>query len=118
MSRMKRYGESGHPCLIPAFCFLYCVVCSMTILFVVFSDGKILLVDSDGNGPHRPLMMRTGKTSLRLPSEEEVNAMGIRWTLKNRFDIRGTEVLKGHPEIEWPKEIFKSLAKIKIILYG
>ena len=67
-------------------------------------DGKILLVDSDGNGPHRPVMMRTGKTSLRLPSEEEVAAMGIRWTLKNRFDIRGTEILKGHPEIDWPKD--------------
>tara|TARA_B100001564_G_scaffold5608_1_gene4903 strand:- start:12 stop:569 length:558 start_codon:yes stop_codon:yes gene_type:complete len=30
--------------------------------------------------------------------------MGIEWELKNRFNILGHEVIKAHPEIEWPEE--------------
>ena len=67
-------------------------------------DGKVLLVDKDGNGPQLPVMNSTGSTKYRFPTQSEVESMGIKWELKNRFNILGHEVIKAHPEIEWPEE--------------
>mgnify|MGYP001162355968 FL=1 len=67
-------------------------------------DGKVLLVDKDGNGPQLPVMNSTGSTKYRFPTQSEVKSMGIEWELKNRFNILGHEVIKAHPEIEWPEE--------------
>ena len=61
-------------------------------------DGKVLLVDSEGNGPQLPVMNSTGKTKYRFPTQSEVESMGIEWELKNRFKILGHEVIKAHPE--------------------
>ena len=33
-------------------------------------DGKVLLVDSDGEGPKLPVMNRAGSTLYRFPTEE------------------------------------------------
>ena len=35
-------------------------------------DGKVLLVDSKGNGPKKPTMNNTGSTKFRFPTEAEV----------------------------------------------
>ena len=67
-------------------------------------DGKVLLVDSEGNGPQKPVQNRSGSTKYRFPTIEEVEMMGFEWDEKNRFDILGFEVIKAHPIIEWPKE--------------
>tara|TARA_B110000444_G_C18851066_1_gene605645 strand:- start:7716 stop:8420 length:705 start_codon:yes stop_codon:yes gene_type:complete len=67
-------------------------------------DGKVLLVDNDGNGPQLPVMNSTGSTKYRFPTQAEVESMGIEWELKNRFNILDHEVIKAHPEIEWPEE--------------
>ena len=67
-------------------------------------DGKVLLVDKDGKGPQLPVMNSTGSTKYRFPTQSEVESMGIEWELKNRFKILGHEVIKAHPEIEWPEE--------------
>ena len=66
-------------------------------------DGKVLLVDSEGNGPQKPVMNNTGKTDFRFPTESEVTAMGIQWEVKNKFNILGFEVSKAHPKVEWPE---------------
>ena len=66
-------------------------------------DGKVLLVDSDGNGPHKPVMNRVGNTKFRFPTHDEVEKMGITWESKNTFNILGHQVTKAHPEVEWPK---------------
>ena len=66
-------------------------------------DGKVLLVDSDGNGPQKPVMNNAGKTKFRFPTETEATAMGIEWNVKNTFNILGFQVSKCHPEIEWPE---------------
>lgn len=67
-------------------------------------DGKVLLVDSEGNGPQKPVLNRSGSTKYRFPTREEVEMIGLEWDEKNRFDILGFEVIKAHPIIEWPKE--------------
>tara|TARA_B100002051_G_C16705015_1_gene623228 strand:- start:885 stop:1664 length:780 start_codon:yes stop_codon:yes gene_type:complete len=73
-------------------------------------DGKILLVDENGNGPQIPSPGRTETGPkgwlLRLPSEIEVRNMGLEWEVKrtNRMDDGNTiHVVKyGTPQIEWP----------------
>lgn len=67
-------------------------------------DGKVLLVDSEGNGPRKPVMNNTGITEFRFPTEEETTVLGIEWEVKNRFNILGFEVIKAHPNIEWPED--------------
>ena len=49
-------------------------------------DGKLLLVDNDGNGPKKPVMGRIhgGKSLIRLPTLEEVKNMRIEWEKKER----------------------------------
>ena len=66
-------------------------------------DGKVLLVDSDGKGPQLPVMNNIGSTKYRFPTQSEVESLGIQWELKNRFTILGHEVIKAHPEIDWPE---------------
>lgn len=66
-------------------------------------DGKVLLVDSEGHGPQTPVMNSTGNTRFRFPTEDEVQGLGIDWEVKNTFDILGFEVIKAHPNIEWPE---------------
>ena len=70
-------------------------------------DGKVLLVDLDGNGPQDAVMGREGKVTLRLPTVDEVENMGIRGTERciNRIQFDGVthEVIYALPEIEWPE---------------
>ena len=73
-------------------------------------DGKLLLVDLDGNGPVIPKMGRVGDGgfSIRLPTPEEARGMGLTWKEKrtNQFrlgqDIH--DVIVATPEISWPGE--------------
>ena len=53
-------------------------------------DGKLLLVDSNGNGPQIPIKGRTLSKEkkgwvFRLPTESEVESMGIKWILKGKY---------------------------------
>ena len=71
-------------------------------------DGKVLLVDADGNGPHIPEKGRCKSDGwlLRLPSEEEVSKLGLTWEVRrtNRFKLgdQTHEVIHGLPNIDWP----------------
>ena len=76
-------------------------------------DGKLLLVNSDGEGPKIPVKGRTlaaGREEdlIRLPTIDEVVALGIEWSEKGRAVLRIGEstatVIKGHPEIVWPED--------------
>ena len=76
-------------------------------------DGKLLLVDSEGNGPQIPIKGRTNSKNdeewvFRLPKISEVEAMGIQWTVKGEaileIETSNITVIKGHPEISWPEE--------------
>jgi len=57
-------------------------------------DGKLLLVDNEGNGPRKPQMGRVNwegdSPLIRLPTTSEVNQMGITWDKKKliRFILR------------------------------
>ena len=73
-----------------------------TVLYLEH-DGKVLLVDSEGNGPIKPTMNNTGSTRFRFPTRDEAKRLGIEWEVKNTFDILGFEVIKAHPNIEWPE---------------
>ena len=74
-------------------------------------DGKILLVDQNGNGPMLPKMGRTkiqdSKSILRLPTLKEIGKMEIKWTLKRINEIiLGNEkftISVGEPNIDWPE---------------
>ena len=72
-------------------------------------DGKVLLVNSEGNGPQLPLQGRIDDSKqIRLPTREEIDALGIDWKiLRETRIVFGTmvyRVLKGYPKIEWPKK--------------
>ena len=75
-------------------------------------DGKLLLVDSEGKGPQIPI--KGGSLSkdengwiFRLPTNSEVESMGIEWTLKGKYNLdigdSSTTIIMGQPEISWPK---------------
>ena len=70
-------------------------------------DGKVLLVDLDGDGPQKAVMGRVGEISLRLPTEAEVRSMGIEWTERRvnriKFGDDFHEVVYALPDIEWPE---------------
>tara|TARA_B100000405_G_scaffold272384_1_gene212336 strand:+ start:1096 stop:1806 length:711 start_codon:yes stop_codon:yes gene_type:complete len=70
-------------------------------------DGKVLLVDFDGNGPQDAVMGREGEVTLRLPTVDEVETMGIQWSERRinriQFDSETHEVIYALPEIEWPE---------------
>jgi|TARA_B100001540_G_C15660749_1_gene575458 ADP-ribose pyrophosphatase YjhB (NUDIX family) len=75
-------------------------------------DGKLLLVDSKGNGPQIPIKGRNNSKEgkgwiFRLPTESEVDSMGIKWSMKGRYNLEigesSTIVIMGQPEIPWPE---------------
>ena len=73
-------------------------------------DGKLLLVDHEGNGPAKPEMGRVnseGGPKLRLPSPNEAVAMGISWKVRrvNRIRLGEDEhvITYATPEIPWPE---------------
>jgi len=74
-------------------------------------DGKLLLVNLDGQGPVKPQMGRSQSEngfSIRLPSITEVASMGIEWKLRrtNRIRLNSDEfvVNYGIPDIPWPED--------------
>jgi 8-oxo-dGTP diphosphatase len=74
-------------------------------------DGKLLLVDTEGNGPMIPQPGREmGETGwlMRLPSPAEVALMGIEWTEKRRNELHwgknAATVIHGFPHIDWPED--------------
>ena len=74
-------------------------------------DGKLLLVDQDGNGPVKPVMGRVHSEALpllRLPSPNEASSMGISWNVRrvNRIRLGEEEhvITYATPEISWPVE--------------
>tara|TARA_Y100001970_G_scaffold273877_1_gene372702 strand:+ start:21134 stop:21880 length:747 start_codon:yes stop_codon:yes gene_type:complete len=71
-------------------------------------DGKVLLVDLDGVGPHKAVMGRVGDVILRLPTEEEVRSMGIEWDERRvnrvKFGEEILDVVYALPRIEWPEK--------------
>ena len=70
-------------------------------------DGRVLLVNSNGEGPQLPVQGRIENGQImRLPTVEEISAMEIPWvemgkTHHNYTDTK-TTVIKGYPKIEWP----------------
>ena len=79
----------------------------MTQSLYLEHDGKVLLVDLEGVGPQKAVMGRVGEISLRLPTESEVDSMGIEWKKKRlnriKFNDQFHEVIYGFPEIDWPE---------------
>jgi len=72
-------------------------------------DGKLLLVDNDGNGPEKPVMGRVneGRSLIRLPTVKEVKNMNIVWEKKREniiyFANVEYKVIIGIPKIDWPE---------------
>ena len=74
-------------------------------------DGKLLLVDDEGNGPRKPQMGRVNwegdSPLIRLPTTSEVNEMGITWDKKriNQIHLENIQarVIIGTPNINWPE---------------
>ena len=73
-------------------------------------DGKVLLVDVEGNGPMKPVNGRILETEsiLRFPTVAEVDEMDIKFeqkrTISIKFDGIKYEVIKAYPKISWPKD--------------
>ena len=72
-------------------------------------DGKVLLVDSSGNGPVQPVKGRVeAASSLRFPTRDEVHALGITYEEKNLLCLRYNDsefnVVKAYPHVAWPKD--------------
>ena len=66
-------------------------------------DGKVLLVDEDGNGPLLPIKGRQqGGVTLRFPTIEEVAKRGIEYEEKMTMSIVFPDiqifVIKGYPK--------------------
>ena len=74
------------------------------------NDGKILLVDINGNGPKIPQMGRIkfdSSEAIRLPTTDEAESMGLTWNERrvNRIRLGGVDsiVVYGMPDIPWPE---------------
>ena len=76
-------------------------------------DGKLYLVDNDGNGPMSPKLGRIMCSdklgwNMRLPTKEEVEASGISWIEKRRntikFESETFDVIYATPQISWPSD--------------
>ena len=70
-------------------------------------DGKVLLVDAQGNGPMAAERGRMAPApSLRLPTPQEIEAMGITYSESRHVDhgdiTSGVTVLKAYPHVPWP----------------
>ena len=88
-------GDVGRPCTHP------------TVIYLEH-DGKVLLVDSSGNGPQQPVKGRVeADCMLRFPTKDEVDALGIEYEEKNHLCLRYNDaefnVVKAYPKIAWPK---------------
>ncbi|MFL2949746.1 MAG: NUDIX hydrolase [Candidatus Poseidoniaceae archaeon] len=71
-------------------------------------DGRVLLVDQNGQGPCIPVTGRlTSETLMRLPTRDEIETMGLNWDQLGHTRISwnqsNTLVIKGYPKIAWPK---------------
>jgi len=74
-------------------------------------DGKLLLVDINGNGPAIPKKGRTewngGAFTIRLPTPDEAKTMGLRWkerrVNKFRLGVHDHTVIVATPDITWPE---------------
>jgi len=72
-------------------------------------DGKVLLVDQQGNGPLKPIKGRfANQEILRFPTTEEVASRGIEYeskmTIRIVFGNQVIKVIKAYPKISWPKD--------------
>ena len=72
-------------------------------------DGKVLLVDTSGNGPKLPVKGRTDNSQvLRLPTIAEVEAREIEYEVKMEMRIvfgnQVVKVIKAYPKMDWPKD--------------
>lgn len=79
-------------------------------------DGKVLLVNAEGNGPERPQRGRLADSPelegrgwlYRLPSEAEASELGLTWAVKrvNRFKFGEQihEVTHALPDVDWPRD--------------
>ena len=70
-------------------------------------DGKVLLVNDEGQGPKRPVQGRLeGDESIRFPTKQEIESMGIDFIEKENLVLRyGQEtyvVVKAYPKLDWP----------------
>ncbi len=71
-------------------------------------DGQVLLVNEQGEGPQLPEQGRMDNSPiLRLPTQQEIQSMGIEWEKKRAtiisFANTTVSVVKGYPKIEWPE---------------
>ncbi|MDP6333580.1 MAG: NUDIX hydrolase [Candidatus Poseidoniaceae archaeon] len=71
-------------------------------------DGKVLLVDKQGNGPQIPKKGRLNMDDvLRFPTIKEIESFEIEWDelmpIRINFDNEVVTVIKGYPKITWPK---------------
>ena len=71
-------------------------------------DGKVLLVNKNGEGPHLPVKGRQENGEIiRFPTIDEVAKLGIDY--EQKMDVRiifGNQVvrvIKGYPKIQWPE---------------
>ncbi len=71
-------------------------------------DGKVLLVNKTGKGPHLPVKGRQENGEIiRFPTIDEVAKLGIDY--EQKMDVRiifGNQVvrvIKGYPKIQWPE---------------
>ena len=73
-------------------------------------DGKVLLVDSSGNGPQKPINGRLSQSEneMRFPTQSEVLNLGLtfeeKMTTNINFGKQQIKVIKGYPKIDWPQE--------------
>jgi len=79
----------------------------LTVIYLEH-DGKVLLVDGAGEGPLKPEPGRLENDRLlRFPTHDETASMGIAYTEKGRirvaFGSTEVEVVKGYPDLAWPK---------------
>ena len=71
-------------------------------------DGKLLLVDENGQGPQDCIMGRQSmEHSIRFPTIEEVQKMDIPWQEERQTDVRFGNgkytIIHGNPLIDWPE---------------
>ena len=86
-------------------------------------DGKLLLVDSDGNGPQIPIKGRINTKGelgwlFRFPTISELEKIGIEWTKKGKYVLEIGEssiiVIKGMIEITSDVHLIKQGDKVNL----
>jgi ADP-ribose pyrophosphatase YjhB (NUDIX family) len=74
-------------------------------------DGKLLLVNNDGEGPAIPQLGRTNWKGddflIRLPTPDEATKMGIKWEVKRKNNVvlgeTEKKIIIAIPKIKWPE---------------